>query len=137
MVAQALVVFSAAIVLLLGSTHLIYTFFGSKLKPRDPTLQTRMSEVPLVLSRETTVWKAWIGFNASHSLGIILFGTVYAYLAVAYPAVLFQSKLLVVLGGVFLLAYVILAKLYWFRVPFAGVVLAFVSYVAGISVAWT
>jgi len=136
MVAQALVVFSAAMVLLLGSLHLIYTFFGSKLTPRDPTLQARMSEVPLVLTRETTVWRAWIGFNASHSLGIILFGTVYAYLAVAYPAVLFQSKLLVALGGVFLLAYVILAKLYWFRVPLAGVVLAFVSYVAGIAVAW-
>ena len=89
-----------------------------------------------LLTHKTTMWKAWIGFNASHSLGIILFGTLYAYLAVAYPAVLFQSKLLVALGGVFLLAYVILAKLYWFRVPFAGVVLAFVSYVAGIAVAW-
>ena len=42
MVAQALVVISAAIVLLLGSLHLIYTFFGSKLRPRDPTLQARM-----------------------------------------------------------------------------------------------
>jgi hypothetical protein len=136
LVAQSLVLFSAAIALFLGSIHLVYTFFGAKLKPRDPTLPARMNEVPLVLTRETTVWKAWIGFNASHSLGIILFGTVYAYLALAHPDVLFQSRFLVGLGGIFLLVYILLAKLYWFSVPFAGVVLAFVSYVAGIAVAW-
>ena len=137
MVAQGLVVFSAAIALLLGSTHLVYTFFGSKLEPRDPTLQARMSEVSLVFTRETTVWKAWIGFNASHSLGMILFGAVYAYLALAHPAVFLQSKCLVALGGMFLLAHVLLAKVYWFSVPFAGVVLAFVSYVAAIAIAWS
>jgi len=136
MVAQALIVFSAAIVLLLGTIHLVYTFIGPKLKPRDPTLQTHMSQVPLVITRETTVWRAWIGFNASHSLSIILFGTVYAYLAIARPLVLFQSEFLVALGAVFLLAYVVLAKAYWFAVPFAGAVLALLSYVAGIAVAW-
>ena len=136
MLAQSLVLFSAAIGLVLGSAHLVYTFVGSKLKPRDPTLQTHMSQVQLVLTRETTVWKAWIGFNASHSLGIILFGAVYSYLAVTYPTTLFQSTFLVALGGVFLFTFVILAKVYWFSVPFAGVVLAFASYVAGIAVAW-
>jgi hypothetical protein len=92
MVAQGMVVFSAAIALLLGSTHLVYTFFGSKLEPRDPTLQARMSEVSLVLARETTVWRAWIGFNASHSLGMILFGAVYAYLALAHPRCFFSQS---------------------------------------------
>jgi hypothetical protein len=137
MVAQGLVVFSAAIAIFLGSVHVAYTFFGSQLEPRDPMLQARMNEVPMVLSRDTTVWKAWIGFNASHSAGLILFGTAFAYLALAQPAVLFESKVLVVLGGMFLLAHVLLAKAYWFNVPFAGVVLALVSYVAGIAVAWS
>jgi hypothetical protein len=35
------------------------------------------------------MWKAWIGFNASHSFGLILFGTVYAYLALAHGSFLF------------------------------------------------
>jgi hypothetical protein len=43
----------------------------------------------------------------------------------------------VTLGGMFLLAHVLLAKVYWFSVPFAGVVLAFVSYVAAIAIAWS
>jgi len=136
MLEQALVVASAAIALSLGLIHLVYTFFGSKLKPRDPLLQVRMSDVPLVLTRQTTVWKAWIGFNASHALGIILFGTSYGYLALVQPEVLFQSKFLVALGALFLLAYVILAKLYWFNVPLVAVVLALVCYATGIAVAW-
>ena len=49
---------SAAIFLVLGTVHLIYTFHGPKLRPRDPALQDRMDQVSPVLTRETTVWKA-------------------------------------------------------------------------------
>ena len=62
---------SAAILLALGLLHLLYTFRGPKLWPRDASLQQRMSEVSPVITRETTMWKAWIGFNASHSFGAI------------------------------------------------------------------
>src|SRR5262245_44511882 len=111
MLEQALVVASAAIALSLGLIHLVYTFVGSKLEPRDPSLQVRMSDVPLVLTRQTTVWKAWIGFNASHALGIILFGTSYGYLALVQPEVLFQSTFLVSLGALLFLSCVLLAKI--------------------------
>ena len=59
---------SAAIVFLLGVVHLVYTFHGPKLLPRDPALVASMKAVPLVLTAETTVWRAWIGFNTSHSM---------------------------------------------------------------------
>ena len=58
---------STLVLLTLGVLHLIYTFSGPKLLPRDPTLQARMNEVNLVITRQTTVWRAWIGFNASPS----------------------------------------------------------------------
>lgn len=80
-------VISAGILLALGSLHLVYTFWGSRLTPLDPALKVRMSEVPLVLTKETTMWKAWIGFNASHSMAAILFGLIYGYLAIARIAV--------------------------------------------------
>ena len=136
MLAQALVVIGAGITLLLGSAHLLFTFYGPKLKPRDPSLQPHMEQAQLALTRETTVWKAWLGFNASHSLGAMLFGIVYAYLAIAHSAFLFQSTFQVVLGGLFLLSFVILGKLYWFSVPFRGLVLALLCYLAGVAVAW-
>ena len=72
---------SAAIPLVLGLLHLLYTFHGSKLLPRDAELQERMSVVSPVITRETTMWKGYVGFNASHSFGLILFGLVYGYLA--------------------------------------------------------
>ena len=50
MIARALVTLSAAIFLALGSIHLVYTFWGPKLTPRDPALQSRMREVSPVIS---------------------------------------------------------------------------------------
>lgn len=90
-VAAGLIALSAAILLVLGLLHLLYTFHGVKLHPRDADLQARMRAVSPVITRETTRWKTWIGFNASHSFGAILFGTVYGYLARVQRAFLFRS----------------------------------------------
>ena len=136
-IALSLVAASAAILLLLGLAHLVFTFHGPKLLPRDRELKTRMQEVSPVITRQTTMWKAWIGFNASHSCGLILFGAMYGYLALAHPELLFQSFFLLSLGLVGLLGYVVLAKLYFFRTPLRGVMLAAALYVLGIIVSRT
>jgi hypothetical protein len=125
---------SAGIILLLGTIHLIYTFTGSKLTPRDPALRESMSAISPVLTRQTTMWKAWVGFNASHSLGAILFGLVYGYLAIVHADFLFRSPFLLIVGLAVLASYVVLAKLYWFRIPFIGISVATATYLA--AVAW-
>lgn len=135
MLAGVLIALSAAIVLTLGTIHLLYTFWGPKLRPRDSAVQAAMSATHPVLTRKTTMWRAWIGFNASHSLGAILFGLLYGYLALAHPAVLFQSAFLLALGLGMLAAYLLLAKLYWFSIPFAGILIAFIWFVAGVAAA--
>jgi hypothetical protein len=111
---------SSAILLLLGLLHLLYTFHGPKLLPRDAELQERMSSVSPILTRETTMWKAWVGFNASHSFGAILFGLVYGYLALLHPAFLFDSAFLLVVGLVLLGGHTFLGVRYWFSVPYAA-----------------
>jgi len=130
-----LVAASAAVIFVLGLLHLIYTFHGPKLLPRDRDLPAQMQRSALVLTRETTVWRAWIGFNASHSLGAMLFGTVYGYLALAKPAMLANSPYLLTVGGALLLAYAWLGRRYWFSVPFRGIVLALLLYAAGVIAA--
>jgi len=135
LIARALVTLSAAILFALGSIHLVYTFWGPKLTPRDPALQARMREVSVVISRGLTMWKAWIGFNVSHSLGGILFGLIYGYLAIAQPAALFQSVFLLSVGFCILLSYAVVGKVYWFRVPFTGILLSLLAYVAGVGTA--
>jgi hypothetical protein len=134
--AQVLLVASAAIILTLGILHLVYTFSGPKLHPRDPDLQARMREVQPVITRETTMWKAWIGFNASHSCGAILFGVIYGYLALVHTAFLFESAFLCALGALFLAGYLALGRLYWFSVPYRSILVATVCYIGGVMLAW-
>ena len=135
MLAKILLILSAGIVLTLGIIHLAYTFWGPKLTPRDPALQTSMRQVSPVITKEITMWQAWVGFNASHSLGLILFGLVFGYLALAHPQILFQSKFLLTVGLAFLAGFVALAKVYFFSVPLAGISISLVGYVASIVAA--
>jgi hypothetical protein len=123
--------------LLLGLLHLLYTFRGPLLLPRDAALQARMQEVSPVITRQTTMWKAWVGFNASHSCGLILFGVVYGYLALRHAAFLLDSAFLLALGLIVLFGYVFLARQYFFRIPFRSVVLATFLYALALIVSWT
>ena len=133
---QQLMAGSAFVVLLLGSLHLLYTFRGKKLYPRDTHLERQMDLVSPVLTSRTTMWRAWIGFNASHSFGAMFFGLVYGYLALAQPEVLFHSHYLILLGLVLLVGYVFLAKAYWFWIPLAGLVLSTGLYIASLVTNW-
>jgi len=124
---------SAGIVLLLGLAHLAITFRGTKLLPRDPALQASMIHVSPVLTKRTTMWRAWVGFNASHAMGAILFGLVYGYLATIRPDLLFASPYLLGVGFAMLAGYVALARAYWFRVPYLGVGISLACFVASVA----
>jgi hypothetical protein len=126
--APLLMAASAAVVLALGAVHLLYTFVGVKLHPRDARVREAMDEGQLVLTRQTTLWRAWIGFNASHAQGAILFGLVFGFLALRAPALLFESIFLRATGLAMLASYLVLAHRYWFKVPFRGVALATLLY---------
>lgn len=134
MIAQFLMVASALIILSLGLMHIWITFRGNKLSPREQGLQEKLSQTHLVLTRQTTFWKAWIGFNASHSFGAIFFGLMYGYLAIQQPDLLFHSIFLLAIGLLFLIGYFILGRLYWFSVPFRGISLALTCYIASMFV---
>lgn len=76
-----------------------------------------------VLTKETTMWKAWLGFNASHSLGAIYIGLINLTLALQYFPVL-QNPVVLMLNIITVLFYLWLAKKYWFSIPFKGMLLA-------------
>ena len=135
MIATALMVASAAIPFAIGALHFVYTFAGPKLTPRDPALQASMREVSPVITRETTMWRCWIGFNATHSMGLMLFGLIYGFLAVAHGDLLFDSMYLLALGLLTLGGFVALAKAYFFSIPFTCLSIASVCYVVSIAVA--
>jgi len=132
MAARVLMVVSASIVLTLGVVHFVYTFWGQNLTPRDHALQISMSQVSPFITKETTMWRCWVGFNAGHSMGLILFGLVFGYLAVAHAKLLFQSPFLLVVGLAVLVGFVVLCKIYFFSGPFAGISVSLACYIASI-----
>ncbi|MCJ7556237.1 MAG: hypothetical protein MUP90_04895 [Gammaproteobacteria bacterium] len=136
MTAAILMTLSAAIIGLMGFVHLLLTFRGPRLLPRDKSLKQAMEKVAPMITSQTTIWRMWIGFNASHSMGALLFGLVYGYLALAHGDLLFQSVFLQVAGFAMLVGFVVLAKLYWFVTPLLGGCLSLMLYVISVAVAW-
>jgi hypothetical protein len=59
MKSSAFIAASAAVILLLGLVHLLYTFRGPKLHPHESDLTAKMMAVSPVISPETTMWRAW------------------------------------------------------------------------------
>jgi hypothetical protein len=92
-----------------------------------------MTQIAPVITRETTMWRCWVGFNASHSMGLILFGLVFGFLALAHGQLLFQSPFLLIVGLAMLGGFVVLSKVYFFSVPFVGLSISLACYAVSIA----
>ncbi|MFC0118303.1 hypothetical protein ACFFK7_10335 [Pseudoalteromonas xiamenensis] len=126
---QILLIIGVSIFAILGATHLVYTFFTKKLNPYNEEVFTAMEGTSPRLTKETTMWRAWVGFNASHSLGPMLLAAFYIPLAVNNFEIIKNSiwfSLLPVAVGVL---YLVLAKTYWFKIPFMGVLISLACFV--------
>jgi hypothetical protein len=128
--AQDLMLASSALPLAFGLVHLLYTFSGDKLRPRDLALESHMRDTHMHVTRETSVWRAWIGFNATHGLGLVFYGVLYGWLAWQQPDLLFHSRFLGLAGAAVLGSYLVLAWRYFFSVPLLGISLASLLYAA-------
>ena len=133
MTARVLMVVSATIVFTIGVVHFVYTFWGPRLTPRDSALQISMSQISPVITKETTMWRCWVGFNISHRMGLTWFGLVFGFLAVAHSRLLFQSPFLLVIGLAMLGGFVVLCKIYLFNVPFAAISISLGCYISSIA----
>ena len=120
--------------ILLGLLHALYTPLRPDqqkgLSPRDAALREAMARETLFLTRRTTVWLAWVGFNFSHSLGAVVFGSMVVLIGGNENMFHAQAaKFLpfaVLVGGIYLL----LAFKYWFRTPMIGIALGEACFVA-------
>ena len=125
----ALLVIGGCLFGILGVLHALYTFADARnprrLAPQDPAVLRLMSSTSVRLSGgATTMWRAWLGFNFSHSLGALMFSAacIAAGLALSKAALLLP----VAIGAV----YLWLAIRYWFRIPAIGIALATLCFAA-------
>lgn len=118
--------------LVLGTAHAIVTprriDDAKGLSPRDPATRAAMERETLLLTRRTTLWLTWVGFNYSHSLGAVLLGVVVVLIGRSAESFESQGPLFVPLALVVSTFYLALGLRYWFRTPIAGISLATASF---------
>jgi len=79
-----------------------------------------MQQSTLVLTKQTTTWHAWLGFNISHGIGVLFFGLVYFSLAIHDFALITDIALLPFLALTVSISYLALSMKYWFHIPTIG-----------------
>jgi len=124
MMPKIFILIASSIFLILGTMHLIYTFFTNKFLARDRETTQKMKETSPILTKETTVWDAWIGFNASHSAGAIFIGLINILLVTQHFEVYQNSFNILLLDICAAIFYLFLAKRYWFKIPLIGILIA-------------
>jgi len=122
--------FGSLILLVLGSIHMFYTFFTNKFSSKNESLISEMKKSSPVLTNETTIWKAWIGFNASHSSGAMFIGVINFLIAANYFEEFLSNHFYYIFNIITILFYLILAKKYWFKIPFIGILITLICYLS-------
>lgn len=125
---RALLSIGGGIFAVLGSLHALYTFQDirdpRRIVPDDPAVRAAMARSNVRLTRGgTTMWKAWVGFNFSHSIGVALFGVLCIAIGARLQELALSPLVLLLLPTISAL-YLVLALLYWFRIPVAGAAIA-------------
>ena len=120
----------AGIILLLGTGHgvlaLLDTVRPRYFTPTDEGVRLAMEGVRTAMQREAPVspkanlWRAWLGFNLSHSLGIVVFGSALLVLAFHQFTAFAQSVPIQCSAAGIASAYLIISSRFWFWVPTAG-----------------
>jgi hypothetical protein len=119
--AQILFLLAAGIFCVLGGIHVALTIRDMRdprsLTPADEATRQAMIRSRLRLAPVTTIWRAWVGFNLSHGLGLLVFGGLFGGLALHDFRLVAGSTVLktaaVVVAGI----YSLLAARFWFAVP--------------------
>jgi hypothetical protein len=112
----------------LGALHALATprtIAQSKgLSPRDPALREAMAKATVRITPNTTLWKAWVGFNFSHSLGAVLFGAGILLVGRSQASFESQSQVFLPFAVVVSALYLMIGARYWFRTPIVGIALS-------------
>src|SRR2546428_2178879 len=118
---KALVLVGSALFSVLGLAHGLLALRDLRtpraFTPTDDRVRPAMVAARLRLAPQTTIWDAWLGFNLSHSLGLVVFGAVLTWLGLRDFDLVANSAFLT--GGSIVVAvlYFVMAVRFWFWLP--------------------
>ncbi|MCG8588691.1 MAG: hypothetical protein MJE66_05320 [Proteobacteria bacterium] len=121
---EVLLGLGGGIFLFLGSLHGLLTLRDLSrpraFTPTDDAVREAMQGARLALNPRANLWKAWLGFNLSHSLGAGLFGGVVLTIAVLHFEFFANSPIVQATAVAIAGAYLVLSLLFWFWGPAVG-----------------
>ncbi|MBA3694436.1 MAG: hypothetical protein H0W77_13540 [Acidobacteria bacterium] len=83
---QLLLIVGSSIFVLFGAAHGVFILQDlsnpRNFTPRDATLRTAMQQSTIAFHPKINLWNAWLGFNLSHSLGLVMFGGAFLYVGI-------------------------------------------------------
>lgn len=137
---QILIIVAASVFLLMGGGHGILTLKDLKnpkaFTPRDPELRKAMQQSSIGFHPTINLWDAWIGFNLTHSLGLILFGAAFLHVGVFEPLAFAQSPLLQTCAVVVSAIYLVLSLKFFFSKPVIGSAMGLVCFAIAAALAY-
>ena len=135
---RALFLLGSAIFLWLWCSHAILTLrdlsYPRYFTPTDSTVCDAMAKAPLALAPQTTVWQSWLGFNLSHSLGLLVFGGLIAALVWRDVTWLEARPVLRLMPALIALVYTGLAIRFWYWSPALATAIGCVCFLAAVFV---
>ena len=112
--------------MIMGILHLYGTLFTPFMHPRNEKLIPEMKRATLKITDKLTLWKSWIGFNATHGAGVIFLGVSNLYVNWKYREILQHDLILPTLTIVIVSFYCWVAWKFWFKTVTSLLVVALI-----------
>ena len=115
--------------LVAGGSHALMTVFDTfrptYFTPQEASLRPGLEATSIELRRLTpggdptrpSMWRAWLGFNISHGLGIFAFGLLALFVALAEPGLLTRADSIPFLAVAVTATYFVVGLRFWFWLP--------------------
>jgi fatty acid desaturase len=126
--AQILLTLAGAIILLMGTAHLVLTLRDvwkpTSFTPTEDAVRLAMQGARLRFNRRINLWESWLGFHISHSIGVMMFGAALLFVAQAHFDAFLQSLAGQAAAVLIAVAYLVVAIRFWFWGPVLGISVA-------------
>lgn len=136
-IARLLFQVGAAVYAFLGGVHLLGIIVDMVrpqfFTPRHDDVRQAMRGSSLALTDRTSMWRAWLGFNASHGLGALFFGLVLFMIAAQDFDLVLSLRFLMPLAVSMAVAYTVLSIRFWFYAPTVASAIATACFAASFA----
>jgi hypothetical protein len=85
--------------------------------PGDAELGAAMRQSTIAFDPQINLWQAWLGFNLSHSLGLLMFGGAFLYVGIFHSLLFSQSPLLQSCSFLVSAVYLVVSLKFWSSKP--------------------